>query len=70
MRSASQCRVGRTATQLRCVERRVESDQLATGWRAYVVPEDEDEPDGEIMMFCPACAEREFGPFGWELKAS
>jgi hypothetical protein len=36
------------------------------GWRAYIAPDPEDEPEGEIFLFCPECAEREFGPLGWE----
>jgi hypothetical protein len=42
--------------------------RLAQGWRAYLAP-DEEEPEGEILMFCPECAEREFGPSGWEGNA-
>jgi hypothetical protein len=26
-------------------------------------------PEREIFMFCPECAEREFGPSGWEDNA-
>ena len=50
---------------LRCVECGVESPGLAPGWRAYLVDEpDEDEQEQEVLMFCPECAEREFGSFG------
>jgi len=56
--------VGRPGTLLRCVECGLESDQLAIGWRAYVT--DEEAEESRILMFCPRCAEREFGPFGWE----
>jgi hypothetical protein len=56
--------VGQTGTLLRCVS--AESYALALGWRAYIAPDPEDEPEGEIFMFCPECAEREFGPSGWE----
>jgi hypothetical protein len=54
---------------LRCVECGAESDQLASGWRAYLAPDAEDKPEGELLMFCPECAEREFGPFGWRRTA-
>lgn len=43
----------------------VESDELANGWRAYLA-EDDDEEEWRVLMFCPPCAEREFGPFGWD----
>jgi hypothetical protein len=37
---------------LECGER----DDLAKGWRAYL------EPDADnVLVFCPDCAEREFG---------
>jgi hypothetical protein len=36
------------------------------GWRAYIAPDPEEEREGEIFMFCPVCAQREFGPVGWE----
>lgn len=58
-------RVGQTGTLLRCVECGAESDQLASGWRAYLAPDPGEEPEGTLLMFCPECAEREFGPFGW-----
>jgi hypothetical protein len=57
-------RVGRPGTLLRCLECGRESDQITTGPRAYLLDEDEDER--RVLMFCPPCAEREFGPFGWE----
>ena len=53
---------------LTCLECGTESDHLATGWRAYCVPDHEGkELEGEILMFCPHCAEREFGPFDFGL---
>jgi hypothetical protein len=58
--------LGRTGTLLRCVECGTESDALAMGWRAYVAPDPEEEPEGEIFLFCPQCAEREFGRMEWE----
>jgi hypothetical protein len=51
------------------VECGAESDALASGWRAYLAPDAEDEAEGERLMFCPECAEREFGAFGWEDNA-
>jgi hypothetical protein len=60
--------VGRAGTVLQCVECGAESVELATGWRAYLARDlDEDERKAETLAFCPDCAEREFGPFdsGW-----
>jgi hypothetical protein len=55
----------RVGTALVCMECGADSDQLATRWRAYRVADDEgDELEAEILVFCPHCAEREFGPFG------
>jgi hypothetical protein len=54
-------------TVLRCRECGSESEGLARGWRAYLAPElDDDHGEMEVLMFCPQCAQREFGPFGWE----
>jgi hypothetical protein len=55
-------------TALSCQECGTESDHLATGWRAYLARDEDDEAEGEVRMFCPACAEREFGPSGWEMS--
>jgi DNA-directed RNA polymerase subunit RPC12/RpoP len=52
-------------TALVCMECGAESDALAYGWRAYLAPAEDEEPEGEILIFCPECARREFGPFGW-----
>jgi hypothetical protein len=40
---------------LECLECGVRDD-IAKGWRAYLEPE----ADG-VLVFCPDCAEREFG---------
>lgn len=42
---------------LRCIECAAESDDELDGWRAYLL---EDELD--VLVYCPACATREFGP--------
>jgi hypothetical protein len=39
-----------------CAERGATSLPDAEGWRGYL------DDDGEAVMFCPDCAEREFGP--------
>jgi hypothetical protein len=46
---------------LRCVECADEADELATGWRAYRAGDLDDDDVIEVLMFCPPCAEREFG---------
>lgn len=45
---------------LSCGECRREQLDGERGWRAFLAGE-EDEPD-EVLVFCRACAEREFGP--------
>jgi hypothetical protein len=52
-------------TALVCMECGAGTDAQAQGWRAYRVPAEDDEPEGEILVFCPRCAKREFGPFSW-----
>jgi hypothetical protein len=46
---------------MRCEECGVEADNQATGWRAYRNddPDSDDEPG--VLVYCPGCAEREFG---------
>jgi hypothetical protein len=44
---------------VRCAECEAAADEKARGWRALIGEED----DSSLMVaiFCPACAEREFG---------
>ena len=35
-----------------------EADELATGWRAYRAGDLDEDDVLEVLMFCPACAER------------
>ena len=42
---------------LRCIECGVEDDGESFGWRAYLFEEELD-----VLMYCPRCALREFGP--------
>jgi hypothetical protein len=56
------------ARPLRCAECGREADDTARGWRALHGRETpEDEP--EAFVFCPGCAEREFGE-GADLEPS
>jgi hypothetical protein len=52
--------VGQQGSIIRCAECGTESDELATGWRAYLA---EDFDEDEVLLFCPRCANREFGSF-------
>ena len=52
----------RTKIALECVECRKEAGEIAPGWQAYLVSPDT-EGDEEIVVYCPDCARREFGPF-------
>ena len=42
---------------LRCIECAAENDGEFDGWRAYLLEEELD-----VLLYCPACAMREFGP--------
>jgi hypothetical protein len=60
--------VAKQGSVIRCAECGTESDELAAGWRAYLAGDFDDEED-ELLLFCPECARREFGPFDAELSA-
>ena len=50
-----------TATEpLLCVECATHSAGDARGWRAYIAFLEEDGEPPELVVVCPACAEREF----------
>jgi hypothetical protein len=56
--------VERTKPALECVEcRKPPSYGNAAGWQAFLVGDPDIEDDDEIVIYCPACARREFGPF-------
>jgi hypothetical protein len=42
---------------LRCIECAAEDDGEFEGWRAYLLEEELD-----VLLYCPVCAMREFGP--------
>ncbi len=51
-----------TVLFLRCIECGTRSTGVARGWRAYQIPDPEDTAaTPEVAVYCPACAEREFG---------
>jgi hypothetical protein len=43
-----------------CAECHAVSDEAASGWRGFLT-DDEYEP-AEVLILCPECAVREFGP--------
>ena len=45
---------------LSCGECHAVSDETASGWRGFLT-DDEYEP-AEVLILCPDCAQREFGP--------
>lgn len=45
---------------LSCLECAEWTEEFERGWRAYLT-DDRFEP-AEAVVYCPACAEREFGP--------
>lgn len=56
-----QTKLGGVPTLLVCEECRHCSDELAWGWRGYLVERDDDGEDVAIF-FCRECVEREFRP--------
>lgn len=50
-------------SRLICDECGIESDEGARAWRGYLGIEDFSHHD-EVIVFCPACAIREFGSDG------
>jgi DNA-directed RNA polymerase subunit RPC12/RpoP len=58
--------VGQPGTVLRCVDCGAEADELATGWRAYRAGDLDEDEVVEVLMYCPDCSEREFGPYWWD----
>jgi hypothetical protein len=56
--------MGQVKSPLECVEcHKKLSYADAAGWQAYIVGDPDIEDDEEIVIYCPACARREFGPF-------
>lgn len=52
-----------SVAMLKCVECSATVDEHSADWRGYVAEPDEKD-DGEfVLIYCPDCAEREFGPF-------
>jgi hypothetical protein len=47
---------------LTCVECGATADEYGPNWRAYIAEPDEDDDGVFVITYCPACAEREFGP--------
>jgi hypothetical protein len=48
--------------ELVCVEcGRRAADGDARSWQAHLVDADDDDERDEVVVFCPACAAREFG---------
>ena len=52
----------RAKIALQCVECRKEAGKIASGWQAYLVRDPDTQDDEEIVVYCPDCARREFGP--------
>jgi hypothetical protein len=52
--------IGLNDARLTCIECGREQAAGERGWRAYLT-DDEDAP-AEAIVYCPTCAEREFGP--------
>jgi hypothetical protein len=53
----------RAKIALECVECGKGEDEVAPGWQAYLIGDPDMDDDEEIVIYCPGCARREFGPF-------
>jgi hypothetical protein len=53
----------RAELALQCVECRKDAGEIALGWQAYLVGDPDTEDDEEVVVYCPDCVRREFGPF-------
>jgi len=53
--------VAKPGSVIRCEECGAESDELAAGWRAYLAARLDEDDDEEVLVYCPGCAQREFG---------
>jgi hypothetical protein len=56
---------------LRCIECGAESEQ-GLDWEARIAYVPDDDEPAEVVLFCPVCARREFGPvevFWFERRA-
>jgi hypothetical protein len=51
-----------TSGLARCVECGRVSGFLWTRWRAYWIDVPDADDDPEVALYCPDCADREFGP--------
>jgi hypothetical protein len=47
---------------LRCIECGAESKR-GLGWEARIAYDPDDDAPADVVVFCPACAVREFGQF-------
>ena len=56
--------MGTAKIALECIECSKGEDEVAPGWQAFLVGDPDIEDDEEIVVYCPECARREFGPFG------
>jgi hypothetical protein len=47
---------------LKCVECGATMNEQTPNWRAYIADPDEDDEGPFVVVYCPQCAAREFGP--------
>jgi hypothetical protein len=67
--SSGAARIGQPIV-LTCLECGARADERARGWRALIPYFEEEEEAPDLSIYCPACAEREFGPSRLETAAS
>ena len=56
--------MGQVKSALECIEcRKRPSYENAAGWQAFLISDPDTGGDEEVVVYCPDCARREFGPF-------
>jgi hypothetical protein len=67
--SSGAARIGEPIV-LTCLECGVGADERARGWRALIPYFEEEDEAPDLSIYCPSCAEREFGPSPLETAAT
>jgi hypothetical protein len=62
--AAGRGKLMRQLSPLECVECHKRLSYEDADWQAYIAGDPDSDDDEEIVIYCPGCARRRFGPFG------